>query len=273
MKIWRFVYAGAVVSAAVIGLGVWSPLGQAIAKNPNRAPRFRVDPFWPKPLPIDTETNPAAATDGYRTTGPGASKPWVTGEVAGNTVDSKDHVFTVNRGPQGNLVSPETVVAHPSPSVIEFDREGNVVNAWPPNLPSAAPPWWTAPIDPVGCDGSPACHGAVRGVPMGIHGIYVDYQDNVWVAGNGDGIVQKYSHDGSRLLLQLGRRGCCDNPCDTTSAVHLACVAGAEVGEDPLRDQGGARGDQEGGDQESPVGMDTPELHRFHDPAVRAPVL
>src|SRR5438105_4483209 len=146
MKIWRFVYAGAVVSAAAIGLGVWSPLGQAIAKNPNKAPRFRVDPFWPKPLPIDAETNPAAATDGFRKTGPGASKPWVTGEVAGNTVDSQDHVFTVNRGPQGstnvvngtpttaptNLVSPETVVDHPSPSVIEFDREGNVVNAWPP---------------------------------------------------------------------------------------------------------------------------------------------
>src|SRR5438874_1465949 len=173
MKIWRFVYAGAVVSAAVIGLGVWSPLGQAIAKNPNRAPRFRVDPFWPKPLPIDTETNPAAATDGYRKSGPGASKPWVTGEVAGHGIDSKDHVFIVTRGPQGNLVSPETVIAHPSPSVVEFDREGNVVNAWPPNIPSATAPWWTAPFDPVGCDGSLACHDATRGVPQGIHGLYV----------------------------------------------------------------------------------------------------
>ena len=47
---------------------------------------------------------------------------------------------------------------------------------------------------------------------MGIHGLYVDYQDNVWIAGNGDGIVQKYSHDGSTLLLQIGVRGVCDNP-------------------------------------------------------------
>src|SRR5207245_5465929 len=127
--------------------------------------------------------------------------------------------FTVNRGPQGNLVSPETVVDHPSPSVIEFDREGNVVNAWPPNLPSATAPWWTAPIDPVGCDGSPACHH--RGVPMGIHGIYVDYQDNVWIAGNGDGIVQEYSHVESTLLLQSGRRSECEkqppNTCDNPS--------------------------------------------------------
>src|SRR5437870_9840298 len=212
MKRWRFVYLGAVVPALLIGLGLWSPLKQAVAKDPNKAPRFKVDPFWPKPLPIDTETNPAAATDGYRKSGPGASKPWVTGEVAGHGIDSKDHVFIVTRGPQGNLVSPETVIAHPSPSVVEFDREGNVVNAWPPNVPSAAPPWWMAPFDPVGCDGSLACHDATRGVPQGIHGLYVDYQDNVWIAGNGDGIVQKYSHDGSRLLLQIGRHGVCDNP-------------------------------------------------------------
>ena len=53
------------------------------------------------------------------------------------------------------------------------------MNAWPPNIPSATAPWWTAPFDPVGCDGSLACHDATRGVPQGIHGLYVDYQDNV----------------------------------------------------------------------------------------------
>jgi hypothetical protein len=233
----RVVYLGAFVSALVAGLGLWSPLQQAVAKDPNNAPRFKVDPFWPKPLPIDTETNAAALHDGYRTSGPGASKPWVTGEVAGHGVDSKDHIFTVNRGPQGstnpdnnnnpttaptNLVSPEPVIAHPSPSVIEFDKEGNVVNSWPPNVPATLPPWWTAPFDPLGCDGSAACHAATRGVPRGIHGLYVDYQDNVWIAGNGDGIVQKYSHDGSTLLLQLGRHDCCDNPC----APVAGCPAG-----------------------------------------------
>jgi hypothetical protein len=230
-KMWRFIYLGALAPALVIGLGFWSPFGQAKANGRAKAPLFKVDPFWPKPLPIVHETNPAAATDGYRATGPGSSKSWVTGEVAGHGIDGNDHVLIVTRAPQGNLVSPETVVATPSPSVIEFDRAGNVVNAWPPNLPTTTAPWWTAPIDPIGCDGSAACHSAVRGVPQGIHGLYVDYQDNVWIAGNGDGIVQKYSHDGSRLLLQLGRRGCCDNPCDTTSPVHLACVAaGAPLG-------------------------------------------
>src|SRR3989442_1146353 len=163
MTRWRYLYAGTLVLAFVIGLGLWSPLKSADASRPH-APRVRVDPFWPKPLPVD----------------PASGKPWVTGEVAGTCVDSRDHVFTVNRG---NLVAPETVVAVASPPVLEFDREGNVVNAW----------------------------GDRNILPNGLHGCFVDYQDNVWIAGNGDGIVQKYSHDG-HLLLQIGTRGVCDNP-------------------------------------------------------------
>jgi hypothetical protein len=182
-KKWRVVYLGAVISALVVGLGLWSPL-QAIAKNPNKAPLYMVDPFWPQPLPIDTEPN-------------GASKPWVTGEVAATCIDSQDHLFTVNRGPQGNLVAPETQVAKPSPAVIEFDRKGNVVNAWPANVPTP------------GVNGG---YSAPPSVPSGLHGCFVDYQDNVWIGGNGDGIVQKYSHDGSKLLLQIGKPHVCDNP-------------------------------------------------------------
>ena len=163
MTRWRYLYAGTLVLAFVIGLGLWSPLKPADASR-SHVPRFRVDPFWPKPLPVD----------------PASGKPWVTGEVAGTCVHSRDHVFTVNRG---NLVAPETVVGVASPPVLEFDREGNVVNAW----------------------------GDRNILPNGLHGCFVDYQDNVWIAGNGDGIVQKYSHDG-HLLLQIGTRGVCDNP-------------------------------------------------------------
>ena len=108
-KKWRFIYLGALAPAVVVGLGFWSPLRQAVADGRAKAPAFKVDPFWPKALPIDRETNPLAT--GYRATGPGASKPWVTGEVAGTCIDSRDHLFTVNRGPAGNLVSPETVDA------------------------------------------------------------------------------------------------------------------------------------------------------------------
>src|SRR5207244_3379139 len=81
--------------------------------------------------------------------------------------------------------------------VIEFDPAGNVVNAW----------------------------GNRNILPNGIHGCFIDYQDNVWIAGNGDGIVQKYTHDGV-LLLQIGTRGVCDNPpantCGNSGANPLA---------------------------------------------------
>ncbi|HEX6002980.1 MAG TPA: hypothetical protein VFZ14_03175 [Burkholderiales bacterium] len=111
---------------------------------------------------------------------PATGKPWVTGEVAGTCVDSADNVFIVTRG---NLVAPETVEAVAAPPVIEFNPEGDVVASW----------------------------GDRAVLPNGIHGCFVDYQDNVWIAGNGDGIVQKYSHSGT-LLLQIGTRGVCDNP-------------------------------------------------------------
>jgi hypothetical protein len=89
-------------------------------------------------------------------------------------------VFIVTRG---NLIGNEALKATAAPPVMEFDTEGNTVAAW----------------------------GDRNVLPNGIHGCFVDYQDNIWIAGNGDGIVQKYSHIGA-LLLQIGTRGVCDNP-------------------------------------------------------------
>jgi DNA-binding beta-propeller fold protein YncE len=82
------------------------------------------------------------------------------------------------------LIAPEDVIAVASPPVIEFDRQGRVVNAW----------------------------GNRDVMPTGLHGCFVDHQDNIWIAGNGDGIVQKYTHNGRTLLLQIGTRGVCDSP-------------------------------------------------------------
>ena len=172
MKVWRWMYVGALVLALVVGLGLWNPLSHVNARN-SEVPQYIVDAFWPKPLPND----------------PATGKPWVTGEVAGTCVDSRDHIFTVNRGYQNGLVAPETVIAVPSPPVVEYDRHGNVVNAW----------------------GNPEI------LPNTIHGCFVDYQDNVWVAGNGDGIVQKYTRDGT-LLLQIGTKGMCDSPTGACGA-------------------------------------------------------
>ena len=71
----------------------------------------------------------------------------------------------------------------PAPSVIEFDGDGNVVQAW--GGPGHHPSW-----------------------PENEHGIYVDHKDNVWIAGNGanDHVLLKFTRDG-RFLLQIGRKG------------------------------------------------------------------
>jgi DNA-binding beta-propeller fold protein YncE len=42
------------------------------------------------------------------------------------------------------------------------------------------------------------------------HGCTIDYENNFWTAGNGDGIIQKYSHDG-RPMMQIGTRGVVDS--------------------------------------------------------------
>lgn len=131
-------------------------------------PAFQVDPFWPKPLPND----------------------WILGQVAGVAVDSRDHVWIVHR--PGSLTPEEAGAAQtppiseccvPAPSVIEFDAEGNVVQAW----------------------GGPGTEGWLL---EGEHGIYVDHQDNIWIGSSGGDVqvVQKFTRDG-RVLLQIGELG------------------------------------------------------------------
>lgn len=182
----RIVFLSALGVALVVALGVWNPLKGVSAANRDAqrtAPTYRVDASWPKPLPSDTsQISPTT----------GEAKPWVTGEVAGTCIDSNDHVITVNRG---NLVAPEDVTAVAAPPVIEFDQQGNVVNAW----------------------------GDRNVLPNGIHGCFVDFQDNIWIAGNGDGIVQKWSHDGSQMLLQIGTRGTCDGPAVSSRPTNPTC--------------------------------------------------
>jgi hypothetical protein len=163
MKFSRYLYVG--VTLAALGVALWSPGRDAQAGRGAApvAPRFEVDADWPKPLP----------------------QGWVTGEVAGNCVDSRDHVFIVNRG---NLTAKELRVGQVSPPVIELDPDGNVVNHW----------------------------GDRAVLPNGLHGCFVDHEDNVWIGGNGDAIVQKYSHDG-KLLLQIGEKNHFDSS-DGTAA-------------------------------------------------------
>lgn len=80
------------------------------------APKFEVDPSWPKPLP----------------------NRWVTGEIGGVCVDSQDHVFVLQRvsdvGGMDNhlegLTDDELNAGVAAPPVMEFDPQGTVVNSW-----------------------------------------------------------------------------------------------------------------------------------------------
>jgi DNA-binding beta-propeller fold protein YncE len=108
---------------------------------------------------------------------------WVTGNVKSVCIDSRDHVFTLNLG---NLNQYEQRSAKAAPSITEFDPEGNLVNSWGDKnlLPGGNDPAQPEP-----------------------HGCFVDHENNIWIGGNLDAIVQKYTHDGSKLLLQIGTKG------------------------------------------------------------------
>jgi len=196
MKGTRYVYAGIVVLVLAVAFGILKPLTADVGGG-NGATNYRVDSSWPKPLP---------APNGHQ---------WVTGEVGGSCIDSHDHLFTVNRGWQSGfsataaptpnqLQSTEGDTSVPAPPVIEYDRQGNVVNSWGDTSKDSftfALPNGTTQTSP---------NGPSKVLPQGIHGCFVDYQDNVWIAGNGDGVVQKWSHDGKTMLLQIGEKGHCD---------------------------------------------------------------
>ena len=150
------------------------------AQTQASAPEYRVDPFWPKPLPTTTDAD-------------GLARQWVTGMVGASCIDSRDHVITVNRGfLPGGLLPQEGSQSVPSPPVILYDTEGNVAASW--GDPTLTP------------------EGAAAVLPHGIHGCATDEMDNIWIAGNSDGVVQKWTRDGSEMLLQIGTKGLCDGP-------------------------------------------------------------
>ena len=140
-------------------------------------PQYKVDPFWPKPLPGN----------------------WMLGHVAGIAVDKNDNVWIVHR--PGSLLDdekgalknpPETKCCTPAPHVLQFDPAGNLLRSW--GGPGQGYDW-----------------------PETEHGIFVDNDGNVWVGGNGqkDHHILKFSPEG-RFLQQLGKPGKSDGSNATT---------------------------------------------------------
>jgi DNA-binding beta-propeller fold protein YncE len=131
-------------------------------------PQFQVDPFWPKHLPNN----------------------WILGQVSGITVDRFDRIWVVQR--PGSLTKRERAAEQnppvskccaAAPPVLVFDQSGNLVKTW--GGPGPGYQW-----------------------PESEHGIYIDDNDFVWLAGNGkkDGQLLKFTMDG-KFVLQIGKSG------------------------------------------------------------------
>jgi DNA-binding beta-propeller fold protein YncE len=185
MKRKNVILAGALVGA-IIALGAGQAALEISAQQQTvQAPRFEVDPFWPKPLP----------------------NKWVMGMTIGVGVDSRDHVFIVHRaetvtGDEAAAATnpPSSECCLPAPPVLEFDPEGNLVRAW----------------------GGPA-EGYVW--PVSNHGITIDHKDNVWIGGNGnpDSHMLKFTHDG-KYLTTIGATNKGAQPNSNTTE-HFGRVA------------------------------------------------
>jgi len=156
----------AVLAALAAGQLVLERAAAAQAKNTVQAPRFEVDPMWPKPLP----------------------NHWVLGNVIGVGVDNEDHVYIIHRN-TGTLDRKEIYAAQnppmadccvPAPPVLEFDQEGNLVKGW--GGPGEGYEW-----------------------PDSNHGITVDSKGVVWIGGNGpnDGQILKFTREG-KFIKEFG---------------------------------------------------------------------
>ena len=174
MKQIRVCVGTAVALLALAGCGGGSNgTVEAATEGTVMAPKFEVDPFWPKPLPDHMLIGPAI----------------------GVAVDSRDHVWIVHRNTLDQFGSfneiglaqdpPLSDCCQPAPPVLEFDPEGNLVNAWGGPSPTGEYEW-----------------------PESNHGIVVDHMDNVWIGGNGgpDAQVLKFTRNGE-FLMQVGKSG------------------------------------------------------------------
>jgi DNA-binding beta-propeller fold protein YncE len=161
-------------------------LAQDQDKDKPAVPHFAVDPFWPKPLPNN----------------------WMLGQVSGIATDRFDRIWVVHR--PGTLNERELAAAQnppaakccfAAPPVLVFDQSGNLLRSW--GGPGQGYEW-----------------------PQSEHGIFIDDNDFVWLAGNGkqDGQLLKFTMDG-KLVLQIGKAGPIRGSNDTTALGSPADVA------------------------------------------------
>jgi NHL repeat len=143
----RNLYVGAIfltVLGTLIVASAFLEKKAAVEAAGAMAPRFEVDPFWPKPLP----------------------NHWILGQTFGVSVDAQDHVWIIHRagsleaGEQHATANPPIAqCCAPAPPILQFDQEGTLVSSW--GGPHEGYDW-----------------------PESNHGITIDYKGNVWIGGN-----------------------------------------------------------------------------------------
>ena len=147
----RHITIGCALVVSLIALGAASTVldrrATAAQSGAVQAPRFEVDPLWPKPLP----------------------NKWILGQTIGVSVDAQDHVWIIHRagslepGEVHATTTPKTAqCCAPAPPILEFDPDGTLVGHW--GGPGQGYDW-----------------------PDSNHGITVDHNGNVWIGGNGRG--------------------------------------------------------------------------------------
>jgi len=170
----RYLYSGLIMLALGAAVGVGSKMRGETGKRV-MAPKFEVDPFWPKPLP----------------------NHWRIGMTIGVSVDAQDHVWVIHRpltieNRELHLDLKQAQCCAKAPPVLEFDKDGNLMNSWGGR--DKYPVW-----------------------PQSEHGVNVDYKGNVWLGGNGgigsdpeykdvyvDNQILKFTPEG-KFLLQIGK--------------------------------------------------------------------
>ena len=139
----RAAWKAAGIVAVLIGLAVSARLldRAAAAQQAMAAPAYRVDPMWPK-MPTQ----------------------WILGQVAGLSVDSRDHVWILQRpwslATDEKALNADAPCCHPAPPVMEFDAAGNYIQGW-------------------------GGEGEGYEWPADEHAIHVDYKGNVWISSAG----------------------------------------------------------------------------------------
>src|SRR5262245_41643769 len=128
----------------------------AQARGQVMAPKFEVDPTFPKPLP----------------------NGWYQGQTIGLFIDPSDHVWVVHRPDVLDAVEgaasqnpPTGECCKNAPPILELDQAGNLLKSW-------------------GVSDGPGFKG-----PESNHGINLDNKGYVWIGGNGtnDGHVLKFT--------------------------------------------------------------------------------